>query len=165
VLERGDDLRHVRLQALHPHLAPAAAHELGIGRARLVAEQLARPADRAQQDRAAAEDLAVAIAIGRERLRDDRLELLRGTRRGLDALKAPPRDPEHADLPVAPRLPGDPLHGLDRVERLVADRERALDAVRIARAANIDAQDRKSTRLNSSHVKISYAVFCLKKKK
>src|SRR5690606_40539088 len=27
-----------------------------------------------------------------------------------------------------------------------------------------DHQDRKSTRLNSSHVKISYAVFCLKKK-
>src|SRR5690606_41653554 len=27
-----------------------------------------------------------------------------------------------------------------------------------------NAQDRKSTRLNSSHVKISYAVFCLKKK-
>src|SRR3989442_10886304 len=26
------------------------------------------------------------------------------------------------------------------------------------------AQDRKSTRLNSSHVRISYAVFCLKKK-
>src|SRR5690554_7020351 len=28
-----------------------------------------------------------------------------------------------------------------------------------------DALDRKSTRLNSSHVRISYAVFCLKKKK
>src|SRR5690606_40592999 len=28
----------------------------------------------------------------------------------------------------------------------------------------IAIQDRKSTRLNSSHVKISYAVFCLKKK-
>src|SRR5438874_5781105 len=27
------------------------------------------------------------------------------------------------------------------------------------------ASDRKSTRLNSSHVEISYAVFCLKKKK
>src|SRR3989442_5774754 len=26
-------------------------------------------------------------------------------------------------------------------------------------------EDRKSTRLNSSHVRISYAVFCLKKKK
>src|SRR5690554_7146009 len=29
----------------------------------------------------------------------------------------------------------------------------------------IFAKDRKSTRLNSSHVRISYAVFCLKKKK
>src|SRR5690554_7022324 len=28
-----------------------------------------------------------------------------------------------------------------------------------------DQLDRKSTRLNSSHVRISYAVFCLKKKK
>src|SRR5690606_39837783 len=30
---------------------------------------------------------------------------------------------------------------------------------------NFQALDRKSTRLNSSHVKISYAVFCLEKKK
>src|SRR5690606_41674641 len=29
----------------------------------------------------------------------------------------------------------------------------------------LSPEDRKSTRLNSSHVKISYAVFCLKKKK
>src|SRR2546426_3810726 len=29
----------------------------------------------------------------------------------------------------------------------------------------LDYQDRKSTRLNSSHLVISYAVFCLKKKK
>src|SRR5690554_1625735 len=33
------------------------------------------------------------------------------------------------------------------------------------RTANILRADRKSTRLNSSHVRISYAVFCLKKKK
>src|SRR5690625_6133971 len=33
----------------------------------------------------------------------------------------------------------------------------------VGRAPN--RQDRKSTRLNSSHVAISYAVFCLKKKK
>src|SRR5207253_9044088 len=32
-------------------------------------------------------------------------------------------------------------------------------------AAPFAARDRKSTRLNSSHVAISYAVFCLKKKK
>src|SRR6266511_3527074 len=37
------------------------------------------------------------------------------------------------------------------------------ELLRGPRASN--RPDRKSTRLNSSHVKISYAVFCLKKKK
>src|SRR5256885_5765187 len=32
------------------------------------------------------------------------------------------------------------------------------------RSAPVKTQDRKSTRLNSSHLVISYAVFCLKKK-
>src|SRR2546430_7158121 len=32
-------------------------------------------------------------------------------------------------------------------------------------AGSLTASDRKSTRLNSSHSQISYAVFCLKKKK
>src|SRR3989442_6607026 len=32
------------------------------------------------------------------------------------------------------------------------------------RAPNLLGEDRKSTRLNSSHVRISYAAFCLKKK-
>src|SRR5207253_10392669 len=42
------------------------------------------------------------------------------------------------------------------------------DAVRMSVMAGVDMSmvpDRKSTRLNSSHVAISYAVFCLKKKK
>src|SRR3712207_8175752 len=34
-----------------------------------------------------------------------------------------------------------------------------------AGAGQYDIEDRKSTRLNSSHANISYAVFCLKKKK
>src|SRR5256885_2398358 len=34
-----------------------------------------------------------------------------------------------------------------------------------ARMTAMDTADRKSTRLNSSHLVISYAVFCLKKKK
>src|SRR5205807_6099388 len=34
----------------------------------------------------------------------------------------------------------------------------------LLRGANVDEKDRKSTRLNSSHLVISYAVFCLKKK-
>src|SRR3712207_8326446 len=48
-------------------------------------------------------------------------------------------------------------------------RERAgHDGARRVRLVHEDAarvQDRKSTRLNSSHANISYAVFCLKKKK
>src|SRR5438067_9925517 len=39
------------------------------------------------------------------------------------------------------------------------------DDQRVDQEAGQAAQDRKSTRLNSSHVSISYAVFCLKKKK
>src|SRR5204863_1730488 len=35
----------------------------------------------------------------------------------------------------------------------------------VATNAGFEPGDRKSTRLNSSHVEISYAVFCLKKKK
>src|SRR5437867_9923962 len=43
----------------------------------------------------------------------------------------------------------------DRVKNVVDDLKRKADS----------SQDRKSTRLNSSHRTISYAVFCLKKKK
>src|SRR5438034_8185619 len=43
---------------------------------------------------------------------------------------------------------------------LAAAQELDLDRL----AAAFSAQDRKSTRLNSSHTVISYAVFCLKKK-
>src|SRR5688572_32758979 len=42
--------------------------------------------------------------------------------------------------------------------------ERMVDRVQ-GEAARLIAADRKSTRLNSSHSQISYAVFCLKKKK
>src|SRR5947209_9118799 len=37
--------------------------------------------------------------------------------------------------------------------------------LRLRGRASVPAEDRKSTRLNSSHANISYAVFCLKKKK
>src|SRR5688572_33370644 len=41
----------------------------------------------------------------------------------------------------------------------------AVIVVRLDEPLAVDVQDRKSTRLNSSHSQISYAVFCLKKKK
>src|SRR3989454_3469843 len=53
--------------------------------------------------------------------------------------------------------PGRRVRGNDRVLRL--EQRRRLPLVQLG------ARDRKSTRLNSSHLVISYAVFCLKKKK
>src|SRR5690606_41313584 len=47
------------------------------------------------------------------------------------------------------------------VQRRRGPKTRHAEGVRFARATG--REDRKSTRLNSSHVKISYAVFCLKK--
>src|SRR2546426_7021129 len=51
---------------------------------------------------------------------------------------------------------------VDRAERRVPDPE---DRRHPLGADPEVAEDRKSTRLNSSHLVISYAVFCLKKKK
>src|SRR5690606_41597046 len=67
-----------------------------------------------------------------------------------------------------------PVDGVDslRVEQFDArDRHAHLDdldgrahgRLDVGEGADRRAEDRKSTRLNSSHVKISYAVFCLKK--
>src|SRR3712207_8852349 len=44
-------------------------------------------------------------------------------------------------------------------------RRRGASTVRNHSADAVPSPDRKSTRLNSSHANISYAVFCLKKKK
>src|SRR5688572_32702266 len=59
----------------------------------------------------------------------------------------PPLAHEPGRLPPEPRLQSTPL--VDIQDLRAEERER----------------DRKSTRLNSSHSQISYAVFCLKKKK
>src|SRR5690349_12127751 len=69
-------------------------------------------------------------------------------------------------LPVAVqmllRLGAYQLLFLDRVPQSAAVNE----SVKLAKAQGRRLKrDRKSTRLNSSHVEISYAVFCLKKKK
>src|SRR5438874_5897378 len=50
---------------------------------------------------------------------------------------------------------------------LITARSQAIDQLlcRIRVVLYDEDTDRKSTRLNSSHVEISYAVFCLKKKK
>src|SRR5438270_9738049 len=58
-----------------------------------------------------------------------------------------------------------PYTTLFRSPRVVARRSGCARRRRAVRAPAREHQDRKSTRLNSSHSQISYAVFCLKKKK
>src|SRR3712207_7253239 len=55
--------------------------------------------------------------------------------------------------------------GLVAREEAVADLTVRSQPDPVAVTAERPGQDRKSTRLNSSHANISYAVFCLKKKK
>src|SRR5206468_8119729 len=77
---------------------------------------------------------------------------------------------------ISPRIkPTEPLknqcrHFLEcvrRGKRPISSGIEGCDVVRVLEAVNrsIEYKDRKSTRLNSSHDQISYAVFCLKKKK
>src|SRR5256885_7101215 len=78
------------------------------------------------------------------------------------------RDRRGAGVDQATGGGGDP--GRDRHgARLAAAQPRDGPALRVLprRRSHVGAvrQDRKSTRLNSSHLVISYAVFCLKKKK
>src|SRR3989442_6635571 len=66
--------------------------------------------------------------------------------------------------PCLPRLAAVGLDDNHAVRGLRAvDRRRRGSAQHFYRL-DVDLRDRKSTRLNSSHVRISYAVFCLKKK-
>src|SRR5256886_8466467 len=88
-------------------------------------------------------------------------------RRRLDVLAIPA---QHARAEVrAARF--ERMRGAYDLRRIIGGRRllqflyelRRLDQVKIDRAG--EPLDRKSTRLNSSHSQISYAVFCLKKKK
>src|SRR5690625_6286372 len=58
-----------------------------------------------------------------------------------------------------------PLKHSPRLGQLASSHTEASLCLRKMRLMRSTSGDRKSTRLNSSHVAISYAVFCLKKKK
>src|SRR2546430_12071471 len=63
----------------------------------------------------------------------------------------------HDALPIS-------FGGMSYNQAIKADHDFTVDNVDAAlNAQHLDAIDRKSTRLNSSHSQISYAVFCLKK--
>src|SRR5947209_13766382 len=71
------------------------------------------------------------------------------------------RNGVHADL--RRQRPGEVAGQVDQAGLARAVGHRTTDDVEAGDRGGV--QDRKSTRLNSSHANISYAVFCLKKKK
>src|SRR5258705_6047430 len=84
-------------------------------------------------------------------------------------IRRPPRSTLFPYTTLFRSVVANALHGLKRIRQGEPSRDNPSAAgylyflhVRIAQLAE---RDRKSTRLNSSHLGISYAVFCLKKKK
>src|SRR5438445_13626333 len=67
----------------------------------------------------------------------------------------------HDALPILPQL------GVPQSQSVgvMAETFAGSNLEALSMSAKVSAIDRKSTRLNSSHANISYAVFCLKKKK
>src|SRR5688572_4560037 len=120
---------------------PAASFDGGSHEDRLAHRFLYRPPGRVREA-----DPALSARGGARRLS--------GVRRDAEV--------EHADLHVQE---GDPRqHGGIQAARNVRLLARQPDRRRKRRADERHGPDRKSTRLNSSHSQISYAVFCLKKK-
>src|SRR2546426_9293637 len=109
-------------------------------------------------------DLGEALGIGGDRVRVLQPPVGGNFGRGLDLY---PIDVIAALLALRCRRPV--KIEFDRVEEFIACPGREPCTIRLRTAADRDgrllARDRKSTRLNSSHLVISYAVFCLKKKK
>src|SRR2546427_3381594 len=96
-------------------------------------------------------------------------------------IRRPPRStlfPLHDALPISLRYAGGRVVGLQDVvhglQEIAVETGAGLDGLQVEAGLRPDQlellaaalyPDRKSTRLNSSHSQISYAVFCLKKKK
>src|SRR3712207_6905398 len=87
--------------------------------------------------------------------------LFRSEAGGADAVRAGAHRQADRDV-AADAARAEQTRADDAAEQAGEDGE---DGAQLGHAAELARQDRKSTRLNSSHANISYAVFCLKKKK
>src|SRR5439155_9079402 len=71
----------------------------------------------------------------------------------------------HDALPISCFCAGSRGAAFESSTSIISERPRCSPTATTRTRSRICSLDRKSTRLNSSHVAISYAVFCLKKKK
>src|SRR2546427_2309878 len=172
------------LCALFPEHGRAGGHVLGgpagaghAGRLCLCALPLSRPGPGLCPGAGAADDhaghpaggeLPDPVAPGRRRYAAGHRPAV--LRIGLCHLFAAPDLPGHSPGTRRGRAGGGCQHPADPVARLRAAGAARVPGVRAGvgelslEQLPVEAQDRKSTRLNSSHSQISYAVFCLKKK-
>src|SRR5690606_25771599 len=142
VLDRDVDLGDVVLEAPH---RPRQRHRLGDAQVLVDGDEggdglgglqrLARVAEVAETPQHVDQELPLALVAGEV----------------VDAVHAHPTPVFHLLLGVAAAQPG---QGVGAIGEVAAGGQ-----------VELRLRDRKSTRLNSSHVKISYAVFCLIKKK
>src|SRR5207302_2341294 len=123
----------------------------------ILVEQLAMADDLVERARAQPGQVLAHLFCDQEEVVDDVLRLAFELRAQIFALR---RDACRACVEVTlPRhIAAERYQHSGAEAELLGAEQRSDDDVASA------AQDRKSTRLNSSHVKISYAVFCLKKK-
>src|SRR5690606_17250434 len=107
------------------------------------------------------------LALSEGRVQLDLVD--RGNGAGLGDQGAQVVDGEIGDADgTDPALTLEFLEGAEGVDEAARPGHRPVDQIQIdmveTQSGEAGVEDRKSTRLNSSHVKISYAVFCLKKK-
>src|SRR5690606_12049794 len=150
----GIDAKHVAVDA-RARIAFAQAHE---------SLEILRAIERIREVHA---DIALAVLFPRRDLRDDEAIERRHAQlglsfvRGTDGRAVPAHAQDLLFLSARETAQHELVALTVRCMRPI-DRKRA---AAICRGKELLDLDRKSTRLNSSHVKISYAVFCLKKKK
>src|SRR3712207_8116109 len=80
-------------------------------------------------------------------------------------IRRPPRSTLFPYTTLFRSVPGLLGHGVGQLRRVLQLDAEAGDVALGQGEVPSRAEDRKSTRLNSSHANISYAVFCLKKKR
>ncbi len=106
------------LEPLEPQLAPVRAVPR-VRRQRVAGEHLAGPGKLVEQQAAAHVVDVVGIAVVRRADGDDSLERRRLQGGDLQAVEAAPRDADHADAAIAPRLVDDPGDGVAAVLELL----------------------------------------------